>query len=213
MPIRPRRPADVASRKSPRQARSSELVSAVLQAAVQVLRHEGANRFTTTRVAAKAGVSVGSIYQYFPNKASILFRLQADEWQRNATLIHEILDDPTRLPLDRLRSLVHSFLLSECDEASVRMALSDAAPLYRDSPEAKRIRTSGGDPFEAFMLELLPGAEPGARPVAKELIVSTLTSVGKQFSGRARTGAEIASFADAMADMFCAYIDALSPAR
>lgn len=68
----------ISSRKQPKQARSTELVATILEAAVQVLEKEGARRFTTARVAEKAGVSVGSLYQYFPNKASILFRLQSD---------------------------------------------------------------------------------------------------------------------------------------
>lgn len=75
-----RQTARISSRKQPQQARSAELVAAILQAAIQVLAKEGAARFTTARVAEKAGVSVGSLYQYFPNKAAILFRLQSDEW-------------------------------------------------------------------------------------------------------------------------------------
>ena len=66
----------ISTRKQPKQARATDLVAAILEAAVQVLASEGAQRFTTTRVAEKAGVSVGSLYQYFPNKAAILFRLQ-----------------------------------------------------------------------------------------------------------------------------------------
>ncbi|WP_043113454.1 helix-turn-helix domain-containing protein, partial [Pseudacidovorax intermedius] len=87
----PRRSAPLSSRKEPQQARSANLVAAVLEAAVQVLAQEGAQRFTTARVAEKAGVSVGSLYQYFPNKAAILFRLQSDEWQRTTTLMRGIL--------------------------------------------------------------------------------------------------------------------------
>ncbi len=67
----------ISSRKQPQQARSSELVASILEAAVQVLASEGAQRFTTARVAERAGVSIGSLYQYFPNKAAILFRLPA----------------------------------------------------------------------------------------------------------------------------------------
>ena len=76
-----RRIPQIASRKDPQQARSTELVAAILQAAIQVLAKEGAHRFTTARVAEKAGVSVGSVYQYFPNKVVILFKLQSNEWQ------------------------------------------------------------------------------------------------------------------------------------
>ena len=85
--------ARVSSRRRPKQARSNDLVSAILQAAIQVLAKEGARRFTTPRVAERAGVSVGSIYQYFPNKASILFRLQSDEWQQTSAMLSEILQD------------------------------------------------------------------------------------------------------------------------
>jgi AcrR family transcriptional regulator len=82
----------ISSRKQPRQARSTALVTAILEAAIQVLAEEGAPRFTTARVAERAGVSVGSVYQYFPNKASILFQLQLEEWQRTS-LMREILQD------------------------------------------------------------------------------------------------------------------------
>src|SRR5215218_2547666 len=119
----------ISSRKQPQQVRSAELVSTILQAAIQVLEKEGAQRFTTARVAEKAGVSVGSLYQYFPNKASILFRLQSDEWRQTTELLRGILEDASRPPLERLRTLVHAFIRSECDEAAVRVALDDAAPL------------------------------------------------------------------------------------
>src|SRR6187402_1366365 len=97
---RARRPV-ISSRKQPQQARSAGLVAAVLEAAGQVLSKEGATRFTTARVAEKAGVSVGSLYQYFPNKASILFQLQADEWRRTTEMLTQILEDQSAAPLDR----------------------------------------------------------------------------------------------------------------
>lgn len=118
----------IASRKQPKQARSTELVASILEAAVQVLAQEGAQRFTSARVAERAGVSVGSLYQYFPNKAAILFRLQSDEWRRTSELFRAILEDANTPPLDRLRTLVHMFIRSECDEAEIRGALNDAAP-------------------------------------------------------------------------------------
>ncbi|HUA23815.1 MAG TPA: TetR family transcriptional regulator, partial [Steroidobacteraceae bacterium] len=108
-------------KKLPKQARSTDLVAAILQAAVQVLAEEGAQRFTTARVAEKAGVSVGSLYQYFPNKAAILFRLQSDEWRQTTALLRGILEDVQRPPLERLRRLVHAFIRSECEEATVRV--------------------------------------------------------------------------------------------
>jgi AcrR family transcriptional regulator len=59
-------------RKSPVQARSTASVDAILKATVQVLLRVGKEKLTTTRVAARAGVSVGTLYQYFPNKSALL---------------------------------------------------------------------------------------------------------------------------------------------
>jgi len=204
-----RRSARISSRKQPKQARSADLVAAVLDAAVQVLAQEGAQRFTTARVAEKAGVSVGSLYQYFPNKAAILFRLQSDEWRQTSELLRGILEDVQRPPLERLRTLVHAFIRSECEEAAVRVALDDAAPLYRDAPEAKEAKASGTRTIRAFMREALPEASEATRALAGDLITTTLSQVGKQFSETHRSPAEIEAYADAMADMFCAYLRGL----
>ncbi|GAB7126190.1 TetR family transcriptional regulator [Silvimonas sp. JCM 19000] len=62
----------IAPRRRPVQARSTVTVEAIFEASIQVLRAEGLERFNTTRVAARAGVSVGSLYQYYPNKQSLL---------------------------------------------------------------------------------------------------------------------------------------------
>ncbi len=202
----------ISSRKQPKQARSTELVATILEAAVQVLAKEGAPRFTTARVAEKAGVSVGSIYQYFPNKAAILFRLQSDEWRQTTDLLRGILEDTARPPLERLRALVHAFIRSECEEAQVRGALDDAAPLYRDAPEAQAARVSGTRTLQVFMAELMPNVPDATRDLAGDLITTTLKQVGKTFSETPRTDGEITAYADAMADMFAAYLERLAQA-
>jgi AcrR family transcriptional regulator len=202
--------ASVSSRKLPKQTRSNDLVSAVLDAAVQVLAAEGAQRFTTARVAERAGVSVGSLYQYFPNKASILFRLQSDEWRRTSDLLRSILADRSKPPMVRVRTLVHAFLRSECEEAAIRGALHDAAPLYRDAPEAIEFRAASADIVEDFMREVLPNATEEGRQRAGDLIKTTLSGVGGSFSSTPRSSAEIIDYGDALADMFCAYLEQLA---
>lgn len=204
-----RRAPQISSRKQPLQARSAELVATILTAATQVLAKEGAQRFTTARVAEKAGVSIGSLYQYFPNKAAILFRLQRDEWQQTAEMLRSILNDTQKTPLQRLRNLVHAFIRSECEEAEMRVALNDAAPLYRDAPEAQEVRVKGDAIVDVFMQQALPDATQENRTLAGELVMNTLSAAGKQFSESPRTSQEIATYADAMADMFCAYLQSL----
>ena len=207
-----RQQAQISSRKRPKQVRSTDLVAAILEAAAQVLAKEGAPRFTTARVAERAGVSVGSIYQYFPNKAAILFRLQSDEWRGTSELLRVILEDVQRPPLERLRAVVHAFIRSECDEAAMRVALNDAAPLYRDAPEAREARASGDRTMQVFMREALPEASESTCALAADLITTTLSKVGKHFSESPRSPAEIETYAGAMADMFCAYLESLASA-
>jgi AcrR family transcriptional regulator len=184
-------------------------VADILEAAAQVLADEGAQRFTTARVAEKAGVSVGSLYQYFPNKASILFRLQMEEWRSTAALLRGILEDRTRPPLERLRTAVHAFVRSECEEAQMRLALGDAAPFYRDAPEAQEPRASGTRTVQLFMEEVLPQAPEAARTLAGDVVMMTLSAVGKHISETPRTAAEIETYANAVADMLCAYLEDL----
>lgn len=65
-------PLRLEPRKSPVQARSAASVDAILEATIQVLLSVGKEQLSTTRVASRAGVSVGTLYQYFPNKSALL---------------------------------------------------------------------------------------------------------------------------------------------
>jgi len=68
-------PALLQPRKAPRQARSAVTIDAIHTATIQVLLAEGVSRLTTTRVAERAGVSVGTMYQYYPHKQALLFAI------------------------------------------------------------------------------------------------------------------------------------------
>ena len=200
----------ISARKEPQQARSAQLVSDILEAAVRVLTRDGARRFTTARVAERAGISVGSLYQYFPNKEAILFRLQTDEWKQTSGLLQNILADRSRLPAERLRAVVRAFFWSEVEEAALRVALDDAAPLYRDAPETEEHRKAGRRQVMLFMREALPGVSSRDRSAAADIIIMSMGAVGAQISEEARPAAEVERLASAMGDMFAAFLDRLN---
>ncbi len=206
---RPRRPS-TAPRKLPVQARSTQLVADILSAAVRVLESEGAQRFTTIRVAEKAGVSVGSLYQYFPNKQAILFRLQVDEWAKTGATIHDILGNPKEPPAERLRTMVRAFFRSECDEAPLRNALDAATPDYHEAPESEVGRRRSRRIVDAFIRAAAPRATPSQRRFAGELVFMTTTSVGKQVSERRLGARKVDRYADAVADMLITYLAGLN---
>lgn len=75
------------ARKYPRQRRSQLTVDAILGATARVLSQEGYDGLTTNRVAEVAGVSIGSLYQYFPNKQALLHAI----WRRHAEQMLDLL--------------------------------------------------------------------------------------------------------------------------
>lgn len=94
----------------------------------------------------------------------------------------------------------------------MRGALDDAAPLYRDAPEAQAARLSGTWALQAFLVELMPGVSGAQRDLAGDLIATTLKKVGKAFSETPRTSDQTEADADAMNDMFAAYLGSLGRA-
>jgi AcrR family transcriptional regulator len=79
-------------RRTPQQARSKARLARVLKAAERVLVTEGVHALTTTRVAAEAKVSVGSLYQYLPDRDAIIDALAATYFSR----LEEVMDDLVR---------------------------------------------------------------------------------------------------------------------
>ncbi|MCA3246550.1 MAG: TetR/AcrR family transcriptional regulator [Azospirillum sp.] len=68
-------PTRHAPRKTPKQKRSEDTVEIILEASARILEGVGLDGFTTNAVAERAGISVGSVYQYFPSKHAILAEL------------------------------------------------------------------------------------------------------------------------------------------
>jgi AcrR family transcriptional regulator len=115
--------------KTPVQARSTATVEAILQATIQVLLSAGAARLTTTRVAERAGVSVGTLYQYYPNKQSLLFAIL----KRHLTTVFDAVERACKQnhhrPLDEMvEAVVHALLDAKLSNKETSLALYAVAP-------------------------------------------------------------------------------------
>src|SRR5258708_13754921 len=94
-------------RKSASQKRSRVTVETLLDATARVLTREGSDRASTNRIAAKAGVSVGSLYQYFPNKEALVAALVARHNREMLELVRDALKEVASFDLaTAMRELV-----------------------------------------------------------------------------------------------------------
>jgi AcrR family transcriptional regulator len=83
------------ARKQPQQARSRATVTAILEATTRILDRENADAATTTRIAEVAGISIGTLYQYFRDRDAILDALQDREFERAMEMMQRTLSDGT----------------------------------------------------------------------------------------------------------------------
>jgi AcrR family transcriptional regulator len=111
-------------RKTPVQARSAASVEAILKATIQVLVRVGKENLTTTRVAIRAGVSVGTLYQYFPNKSALLRAALQRHMNEVGAVIEEVCREQSGASLEKMATaLVTSFLAAKMKDAKVSVAL------------------------------------------------------------------------------------------
>lgn len=119
----------IIARKEPRQARSRAMVDVILTAAGRVLVNEGYEAANTNRIAQVAGVSVGSLYQYFPNKESIIAKLVDRHVQEMRHIIETTMSGNRDLPpLSRLRQLLSAVMAAHREEPELHRVLSEEVP-------------------------------------------------------------------------------------
>ncbi len=117
------------ARKQPQQPRAKETVRAILEATAQILDRESLDAATTKRIAEVAGVSIGSLYQYFSHRDAILEALQDREFERTIEVMQAVFGDGN---------------LDKAPIETVTAALRGLAALYAQSPGLHRVLTIEG---------------------------------------------------------------------
>ena len=115
-------------RKTPIQARAAVTVGAISEATIQVLLSRGAERLTTTRVAERAGVSVGTLYQYYPNKQSLLFAVLEEHLGKVSAAVEAASARACHKPLCKMvKDVVEAFVDAKMERTDISMALHQKA--------------------------------------------------------------------------------------
>lgn len=108
-------------RRKPLQARAQATVAAILEASVRILRKKGRGAFNTNEVAEVAGVSIGTLYGYFPDKDSIYIALARQILQEDRRSLIEAIDGASSE--DALRVLIHTLFATHRADREVRRAV------------------------------------------------------------------------------------------
>jgi AcrR family transcriptional regulator len=128
-------------RKSPVQARSTASVDALLEATIQVLLSVGKERLTTTRVALRAGVSVGTLYQYFPNKSALLQAVLKRHLDNVAQQVERVCQEQEGNSLQQIApALINAFLDAKMKTPKTSVALHAVSSDLDGAKIVQRVR-------------------------------------------------------------------------
>jgi len=116
-------------RKRPRQQRSKDTVDTILAATTRVLKQVGFDGLTTNAVAERAGVSIGSLYQYFPNKeALVLALIDRHSEEMNAAILKE-LARVAQLPIaEAVRAVIELTIRAHAIDPQLHRVLTEQVP-------------------------------------------------------------------------------------
>ena len=117
-----------ALRKQPKQQRAKATVDAVLEASARVLVDVGYAKASTNLIAERAGVGIGSLYEYFPGKEAIYAELRRREGMKT---YHLLVDEPRpTTPKTALRHLVTTYIARFRDDHALLVALENEVPRF-----------------------------------------------------------------------------------
>src|SRR5262245_5731496 len=194
-------------RREPSQQRSQVTVTAILDAAARVFDERGFETGTTNHVAQKAGVSIGSLYEYFPNKDSLVVALVERELESERERLLAILA-PARTPR-ALASQLHAFVETLVELHARRPALHRILVDQAEHPPAAHACVLRFEESLAHALEAsLRSARPGLRDAdtAAHLIVQTTESLAHRFVLRGIHALERDAFVAELTRLLAAYV-------
>ena len=162
-------------RRVPRQARAEQRVATLLQAAADIIAEVGYEAATLTAIAARAGASIGSLYQYFPDKPSVARALAAQYGAESTECWKILAGESGELTLDDLVDRMCDVVLGFLRDRPAFVPLLVAAPGYRHPPAER-------DQLRGHVSTLLSAHQPAMTPADASRVASVVVEVLKSFS-------------------------------
>ena len=174
-PVRPDSP-----RKQPTQARAQATVEAILRATAHILRTAGWHACNTNAVAKRAGVSIGSLYQYFPSKEALVAALAEEHAERAvAVLMAAVTAAPQKASFeDSVRHYIRAMVALHAVDPKLHRVLVEQVPRLKRGFDVVR---RGSEQSAALVRAWLETQRPHIRPVdldvATFMLVTAVESV------------------------------------
>lgn len=197
-------------RKSPVQARSAASVDAILEATIQVLLSVGKERLTTTRVAFRAGVSVGTLYQYFPNKSALLqaaLKRHLDEVTEAMERVGR--EQKGKTPRQMATALINSFLNAKMRDAKTSVALYSVSSDVDGAKIAHRMGVRANKGIVAMLATACPPLTKDPELVAS-MLMSAMAGVSRRLLEAWAPEKEFETFRQELIIFASAYLEACS---
>lgn len=193
-------------RKQPVQARSAASVDAVLEATLQVLLQVGKQRLTTTRVAARAGVSVDTLYQYFPNKGALLQATLRRHFDDVVAVVQRVCREQHGHTLSQMaEAIATGFLQAKLKDGKTGVALYAVAS---DVDGVAIAQTMGQQTYEAIctMLETASDGPLREPALVTQIVQATRSGVSRQLLERADPARDFEPFCKALVSLLRGYL-------
>ena len=200
-------------RKSPVQARSTASVEAILVATIQVLLKVGKERLTTTRVADRAGVSVGTLYQYFPNKSALLRAVLQQHMDEMRVAVEQVCQEQAGASLEEMATTLASrFLAAKMRDAKTSVALYSVSS---DVDGAKVVKEMGLKMNRAIVAMLRTAKDELMRDpeTMATMLQSTLAGVSRRLVESPTPEQDYARLHDELIFLLHSYVRACAKTR
>jgi len=197
-------------RKTPVQARSTASVEAILEATIQVLLALGKERLTTTNVAQRAGVSVGTLYQYFPNKTALLQAALKRHLDEVTEGVERVCKEQQGSTLQQMATaLITAFLQAKMRNPKSSIALYAVAS---DVDAARIVKQKGARSNKAIVQMLASSCDPlNTDPqLAASMLQGALVGVSRRMLESAAPEKELEPLRRELIFFACAYLEACS---
>ncbi len=168
----------VIPRKEPKQRRSRATVDAILTATAQVLVDRGYDKATTNQIAKRAGVSIGSLYQYFPNKEALVTALCQRHSETVCQNLVDRLGSTHHLPLPlALRGLIKLLLSHHAEDPELHRVLIEQVPRLSGFEQLAQINCLLVDTITADLARRRENLRPKNLEMAAFILVHAVQAV------------------------------------